>query len=192
MANIPDYKITKNPWGIEFYGPAGENDTQTEYTHHTKCGYDFVITNNGNQGSVVPGYSYEHILGNVQLDDRRASEKEAVAKLIHVENGDIVLTAENGNIRLKANNVWIEAQGSENKGSFVVNANEAVTIVAGEQAMLSGGKICLSSADTITLNAQGYIWLLADEVHKGGPFSNIPFLPSVLKDLLDGIALSCK
>lgn len=192
MPNPPNHTVTNNPHGTEFYGPTGKSDTKTEYTHHTKCGYDFCITNDGNQASIVPGYSYEHILGNVQLDDRRTAEKEAVAKLIRVENGDIVLTAENGNIRLKANNVWIEAQGSENKGSFVVNANEAVTIVAGEQAMLSGGKICLSSGDAITLNAEGYIWLLADDVNKGGPFANLPFLPSVLTDLIDGIALSCK
>ena len=192
MAKIPDHTVTKNPWGIEFYGPSGENDTKTEYTHHTKCGYDYVITNDGNQASIVPGYSYEHILGNVILDDRRTAEKDAVAKLIRVENGDIVLTAENGNIRLKADNVWIEATGSENKGSFVVNANEAVTIVAGEQTTIGGGKICLSSADAITLNAQGYIWLLADDVNKGSPFANLPVLPSVLKDLIEGIALSCK
>jgi len=188
----PEHLVSDNPNGIMFFGPAGSEDTTTEYTLHTKCGYDETVTKDGNRGTIIPGTYHEHVIGQKPGDNRKQKEKESISRSITAENGDICITAENGNIKLKAKNVYIETTGDGNDGSFMVSANEAVTITAGEQMTLGGAKICLSSADAITLNADGFIYLLCKDIQKGGPFSNLPFIPGPLKDLLDGIALSCK
>lgn len=192
MSKVPEHLVTNNPYGFAFYGPASEDDTITEYQHHTNCGYDEVITKNGNKGNIVPGSHYEHILGEKSVDNRKLTEEENVSKLIRVENGDLVITVPNGNIKLKAQNVYIEASGSDDSGSFLVSANEAVTIVAGEQMTFGGAKICMTSTDTITLNSGGFINFLCKDINKGGPFSNLPFIPGPLQDLLNGITQSCK
>jgi hypothetical protein len=76
----------------------------------------------------------------------------------------------------------------------MVKANEAITMVAGEQMTLGGAKICLSSADSITLNGQGLLYILCKDISEGSPLSGLlsNFVPGAVSKLIDAIALSCK
>ena len=76
----------------------------------------------------------------------------------------------------------------------MVNANEAIQMVAGEQMTLGGGKVCITSADSITLNATGYIYNLAKDVKKGSPLSGgiLGIFLGPVQDLLEGMITGCK
>lgn len=190
----PEWLVTNNPYGKIFFGPGAQSkkDPGLHFTMSFSNGYNQTQTKDGNKGEIILGTSHEIIRGQKPGDDRKQKEQENVSKSIVVEQGDISIIAENGNIKLKAKNVFIETIGDGNDGSFMVAANEAITMTAGEQMTLGGAKICMKSADSITLNADGLIYLLCKDISKGGPFSKLGFIPAPLAKLIDGIALSCK
>ena len=78
--------------------------------------------------------------------------------------------------------------------SILVKANDHITIAAGEQLGLAGGKICVTSADTITLNAKGFLRLLYADIQQGSPLSGAlsAFLPGPVANLISDIAETCK
>jgi hypothetical protein len=58
---------------------------------------------------------------------------DAPAFIVEALNGDIILMAKNGNIRMEAQNVLIKADGYDNKtGNINIEANERVNILAKE------------------------------------------------------------
>jgi len=198
MANIPEQILTDNEWGIIFFGPSGEKDKVSEDLNTNmvialKGGHNQTYTLNGNKGEIVPGSSHE-IVGINLSQGRTEAESEIVAKSIIAENGDIVLNAENGNIKLKAKNIYIETFGDKSDGSVLIKANDHITMKADEQLNLAGGKICMVSSDSITLNAKGLINLLCSDIQKGSPLGNIMkvFLPGPVADLISNIAETCK
>ena len=198
MSYIPEQVVTDNEWGIIFLGPSGEDDKvgeklNTNMVIALKGGHNQTYTLDGNKGEIVPGSSHE-IVGINLSQGRKESESELVAKSIIAENGDIVLNAENGNIKLKAKNIYIETEGSENDGSILIKANDHITMKADEQINLAGGKICMVSADSITMNAKGLINLLCSDIQKGSPLGNIMkvFLPGPVANLISDISQTCK
>jgi len=158
-----------------------------------KSGYCQIHSLNGSNTQIVPGSSHE-ILGTNLAQGRNESESEAVAKSIVCENGDIVLNAANGNIKLIAKNIYIETVGDKSDGSILIKANDHITMKADEQLNLAGGKVCVTSADSITLNAKGYLRLLYADVIQGSPLSGIlgTFVPGPVADLITDIAETCK
>lgn len=196
MAKKPEWLLTDNPYGKIFFGPGADakKDPGLQYTVSLTNGYNETHTKNGNKGEIVRGTSHEIIKGQKLGDDRKQKEKENVSKSIIVEEGDISIIAENGNIKLKAKNIFIETTGDGNDGSFMVKANEAITMTAGEQMTLGGAKICMSTPDSITFNADGIIYMLCKDISKGSPLAGVlgSLIPGPVKDLIDGIALSCK
>lgn len=198
MTYIPEQVVTDNEWGIIFLGPSGEDDKvgeklNTNMVIALKGGHNQTYTLDGSKGEIIPGSSHE-IVGINLSQGRKESENELVAKSIIAENGDIVLNAENGNIKLKAKNIYIETEGSENDGSILIKANDHITMKADEQINLAGGKICMVSADSITMNAKGLINLLCSDIQKGSPLGNIMkvFLPGPVADLISDISQTCK
>lgn len=198
MANIPEHIISDNEWGIIFLGPSGEKDKigedlNTNMVIALKGGHNQTYTLNGNKGEIVPGSSHE-IVGINLSQGRNEAESEIIAKSITAENGDIVLNAENGNIKLKAKNIYIETEGSDNDGSILIKANDHITIKADEQLNLAGGKVCITAADSITLNAKGYLRLLCADIIQGSPLSGLlgTFLPGPVANLISDIAQTCK
>jgi hypothetical protein len=192
----PEWVLSDNTYGKMFFGPGADEkkDPGLQYTVSLTNGYNETHTKNGNKGEIVRGTSHEIIKGQKPGDNRKQKEDENTTKSIVVEQGDISIIAENGNIKLKAKNIFIEAVGDGNDGSFMVKANEAITMVSGEQMTLGGAKICMSSADSITLNGQGMLYILCKDISEGSPLAGIlgNFIPGPLKSLIDGIALSCK
>ena len=190
--------ITDNQYGLIFMGPSGEKDKvgeslDTNMVVSLKGGHNQTYTLGGNKGEIVPGSSHE-IVGINLSQGRNESENEVIAKSINAENGDIVLNAENGNIKLRAKNIYIETLGSDSDGSILIRANDHIIMRADEQINVAGGKVCITSADSITLNAKGYLRLLCADVQKGSPLSGLLeiFLPGPVAKLITDIAETCK
>lgn len=196
MTLKPEFTITDNSYGTIFLGPAGDEKTNpgSHYVRSLTSGNFEMHTRDGNKSEIVIGTNHEIVVGAKPGDNRKSKEKENVTKSITVKEGDIAIIAENGNIKLKAKNIFIETLGDGNDGSFMVKANEAITMVAGEQMTLGGAKVCVSSSDSITLNAAGIIYFLCKDISKGSPLAGVlgNFIPGPLKSLIDGISLSCK
>jgi hypothetical protein len=196
MTLKPEHTLTDNTYGTIFMGPSGDekNNPGTHYVRSLANGNIEMHTKPGNKSEIIQGTNHEVVVGSVPGDDRKKKEKETVARSITVKDGDIAIIAENGNIKLKAKNIFIETVGDGNDGSFMVKANEAITMVAGEQMTLGGAKICLSSADSITLNGQGLLYILCKDISEGSPLSGLlsNFVPGAVSKLIDAIALSCK
>lgn len=198
MAKVPEHIISDNQWGLIFLGPSGEDDKigedlNTNMVIALKGGHNQTYTLNGNKGEIVPGSSHE-IVGINLSQGRNESENENIAKSINAENGDIVLNAENGNIKLRAKNIYIETLGSDSDGSILIRANDHIIMRADEQLNLAGGKVCVTAADSITLNAKGYLRLLCADIIQGSPLSGLlgTFLPGPVANLISDIAETCK
>lgn len=194
----PEQIISDNQYGLIFMGPSGEQDKvgeslDTNMVVSLKGGHNQTYTLGGNKGEIVPGASHE-IVGISFPKERSEDERENVAKSITCENGDIVLNAENGNIKLIGKNIYIETLGDESDGSVLIKANDHITMKADEQLSLSGGKVCVTSADAITLNAEGYLNLLCKDIIHGSPLSSLlgTFIPGPVADLIADIAETCK
>ena len=194
----PEQIIADNQYGLIFMGPSGEKDKvgeslDTNMVVSLKGGHNQTYTLAGNKGEIVPGCSHE-IVGVSLEKGRNESENELVAKSIISENGDIVLNAENGNIKLRAKNIYIETLGDKSDGSIMIRANDHIIMRADEQLNLAGGKVCVTSSDSITLNAKGYLRLLCDDIIQGSPLSSTltTFAPGPVVDLITSIVETCK
>jgi len=194
----PEQIISDNQYGLIFMGPSGEQDkvgesVDTNMVVSLKGGHNQTYTLGGNKGEIVPGASHE-IVGISFPKERNDDERENIAKSITCENGDIVLNAENGNIKLKAKNIYIETLGDESDGSVLIRANDHIIMRADEQLNLAGGKVCITSADSITLNADGYLRLLCKDIIQGNPISSSlkVFVPGPVTKLIEDIVETCK
>jgi len=194
----PEFIVTDNPYGTIWMGPVGEQDKvgediDTNMVYMLKGGYCQVHSLTGSTTELVPGRSHE-IVGSNLDQGRNESEKENIAKSIICKNGDLLLSAPSGRIRILAENIDIETSGNKSDGSILIKANDHITMNAAEQLSLSGGKVCVTSADSITLNAKGYLRLLYADVIQGSPLSGIlgTFVPGPVADLITNIVETCK
>lgn len=194
----PEQKIFRNQWGQYYLGPIGEElkigeATQANAWIYYKNGNQEFHHLNGNKKVIVQGSSHETYGKNLG-QNRDTSEKENPAKSIICENGDLILSATNGNVKIIAKNIYVESLGSGSDGSILIKANDHITIKADEQLNLGGGKVCVTSADTITLNAKGFLRLLYADIMQGSPLSGAlsAFLPGPVASLISDIAETCK
>ena len=175
MGFLPEQKIFSNQWGSMYMGPIGEALKISENTNSCafiayKSGYTEFHTLDGNKQTRVQGTDHE-ICGIGLGEGRDEAEKEIITKSITCENGDLVLSAPSGRIRILAENIDIETVGASSDGSIFIKANDHMTIKADDQLNISGGKVCVTSADTITLNAKGFLRLLYAAVQHGNPLA---------------------
>lgn len=199
MAKIPDQVIYRNEWGVLQLGPVGEKDkvgedASTNLFNALKNGYTEIQTLTGNKEERVPGSSHEICGSALNQDNSSIGPSENIAKSIVCKNGDLVLAAPDGNVKIIAKNIYVETIGSESDGSILIKANDHITMRAEEQLNLAGGKVCVTSADSITLNAKGYLRLLYADVIQGSPLSGLlgSFLPGPVASLITDIAETCK
>jgi len=197
---LPEYTVTDNPYGRMTFGPTGpeDKDDGAELTIALKGGHYRHYNQNGSQLERIPGSSHE-VCGIVEpVSEKSEDEKEVVSKSITAENGDIVLNAEAGNIKLIARNIYIETAGDGSDGSFMLKANDHITMVAGEQMTLGAPKVCLSASDSISLNAKGCLYIMTTDIVQGSPLNAISKLlnigsgASFLKSFIDGVTKTCK
>jgi len=196
----PEYVLADNPHGRVAFGPiAPENkDDNTAMVVALKGGHFTTYNKDGNKGEIVPGASHEHCGSSLVQGENTTASNEEVSKSITAHQGDIVIVAEEGNIKLKAKNIWIETTGSGNDGSFMVKANDHITMTAGEQMTLGGAKVCMLSSDTISLNSKGPLWFLCSDIHKKS--ADNPIMKILLQgpaaftieSFIDAIRKTCK
>jgi hypothetical protein len=192
MADHPEILISDNPHGIMFFGPGGMDDDGAQYTIATSSGSMVHYNKNGSKVEIVRTSSYE-ICGDDLVKNRTTPEKESIAKAIIAENGDIILNAQEGNIKLLAKNIWIETNGDGNDGVFYVNANGQVQISSSDQLVLTGSKVCIRGQAGIDLVSTSFINILG-QLKNGSPLGSLigTFIPAPFADLLKGIQASCK
>ena len=176
----PQHTVTENPYGNIAYGPMSteEDDDGTRYVQ-TIAGHHITWANkNGNKTTITPGTSGE-ICGTELVKGKNTdATDESVAKAIIARKGDIVITAEHGNIKLKAKNIWIETTDEAPGGNFNVNANGHIDLTAGEKVTIGGTKLCLIGKANLTLFSNNTINLIAHEIKESNPFSIISLIMS--------------
>ena len=172
----PENVVTDNPHGAMVYGPIGteENDDGTRYVQTVKGGHTLIVNENGNKLDHTPG-THNELCGTnlVKGTSNTNAPNEAVAKAIVARHGDIVMVAEHGNIKLKANNIYIESSAPGSAGNFLVEANGHIGMTSGEKVTIGGAKICMVSTDNITLSAKGDIIQVCEQLQKSTPLGSI-------------------
>ena len=195
MAFIPETLITDNQHGILCFGPIGpeDKDDNSALSLFLDGGYNQLCNKNGNASITVPGKSEELCGTQLAQGDQQEASEEAIAKHIVARNGDICITAENGNIKFKAKNIYVECAGTGNDGSFLLKANDHITMTAGEQITISGSKLCMLSSDAITLNAQGFLNLFYADVIQSSPLNVVSSIlqGDILKGFIDTVRKTC-
>ena len=195
MALIPETIVTENPHGVLCFGPIGPEDKDDNNGMFLSVdgGYTQLCNKNGNRSEIVPGKSEELCGTQLVQGDQQEPPEGAIAKHIVARNGDICITAENGNIKFKAKNIYVECIGAGNDGSFLLKANDHITMTAGEQITISGSKLCMLSSDSITLNAQGFLNLFCADVVKSSPLNVVAKLLTgdIIGGFIDTVRKTC-
>jgi len=174
----PQHTVTENPYGNIAYGPMSseEDDDGTRYVQTIAGDHITWANKNGNKTTITPGTSGE-ICGTELVKGKNTdATDESVAKAIIARKGDIVITAEHGNIKLKAKNIWIETTDEAPGGNFNVNANGHIDLTAGEKVTIGGTKMCLIGKANLTLFCNNTINLISHEVKESNPFSIISLI----------------
>ena len=195
MTFLPETLITDNQHGCLSFGPIGpeDKDDNSAMSLFLDGGYNQLCNKNGNASITVPGKSEELCGTQLAQGDQQEASEEAIAKIITARNGDICIIAENGNIKFKAKNIYAECIGDGNDGSFLLKANDHITMTAGEQITISGSKLCMLSSDSITLNAQGFLNLFCADVVKSSPLNVVAKLLTgdILGGFIDTVRKTC-
>ncbi len=200
MANLnkaPDYTVASNPHCMIHCGPIGpeSGDDKRDLTIVTSSNSEMVYGKNGNKSEHITG-AYSEVSGH-QIDPE---QKDAVARAIIAKNGDIILIAESGNIRMRAKNIFMEAiapnedvDGEKQKmGNVNIYANGQCTIASGDEIRLAAGNIC-------SVAEKGF-QLVGDFTHsgkmmEGGPTDTASLLSSMVAgnwgSILTAITKSC-
>ena len=174
----PQHTVTENPYGNIAYGPMSseEDDDGTRYVQTIAGDHITWANKNGNKTTITPGTSGEICGTELVKGKNTKTTDESVAKAIIARKGDIVITAEHGNIKLKAKNIWIETTDEAPGGNFNVNANGHIDLTAGEKVTIGGTKMCLIGKANLTLFCNNTINLISHEVKEQNPFSIISLI----------------
>jgi len=195
MTFIPETLITDNPHGLLSFGPVApeDKDDNTAMSLFLDGGYTQLCNKNGNVSVIVPGKSEELCGTELVKGAQQEASEEVIAKHIVARNGDICITAENGNIKFKAKNIYVECIGNGNDGSFLLKANDHIEMIAGEQMTMGASKICMVSSDAITLNAQGFLNLFYADVIQSSPLNVVSSIlqGDILKGFIDTVRKTC-
>lgn len=187
----PDITVANNSHCFIHCGAVGpeSEDEGRDLTIMTSANNHVVYAKNGSKVEHIQGASYE-TCGH-EIDP---AQKEAVAKAICVKNGDLVLNAERGNIRLKAKNIYFESKGGKGEGNFLVSSNGYIILASTEEVRLAGSKICINGTAGINVVSGNFI-NMSGEIQKFGPVSAISTIKSLLAgnwgSLIEGMTNSC-
>lgn len=190
----PPVKTADNDYGIMFWGPPGPEslDDGNDLTLATKSNHMMRFCESGNSSFVTPKCNTENVGTNLKPSTQDG--KEVPAKQILAHNGDIVFIAENGNIKLKAKNIWIETTDGDPGGNFMVASSGYISMVSGEQTRIMGSKVCIRGECGVDIAG-------TDVIIKGTlSYGDYPSIFGSLKALvagdwakiLDGIDKSCR
>ena len=101
----------------------------------------------------TPGMSMEVLGSGLKVRDAGAIS-QLPAKIIKAKKGDMIFECENGNILLRAKNVFIDADGGGQDGQFTVKAERMVDIGAPD-IRVQGEKVTVKASKDMTIIAKG-------------------------------------
>ena len=101
----------------------------------------------------TPGMSMEVLGSGLKVRDA-GDISQLPAKIIKAKKGDMIFECENGNILLRAKNVFIDADGGGQDGQFTVKAERMVDIGAPD-IRVQGEKVTVKSSKDMTIIAKG-------------------------------------
>ena len=101
----------------------------------------------------TPGMSME-VLGE-GLKVRDAGDiSQLPAKIVKAKKGDMIFECENGNIILRAKNIFVDANGGGQDGQFTVKA-ERIADIGAPDIRVQGEKITVKASKDMTVIAKG-------------------------------------
>ena len=101
----------------------------------------------------TPGMSMEVLGSGLKVRDA-GDISQLPAKIIKAKKGDMIFECENGNILLRAKNVFIDADGGGQDGQFTVKAERMVDIGAPD-IRVEGEKVTVKASKDMTVIAKG-------------------------------------
>ena len=101
----------------------------------------------------TPGMSMEVLGSGLKVRDA-GDISQLPAKIIKSKKGDMIFECENGNILLRAKNVFIDADGGGQDGQFTVKAERMVDIGAPD-IRVQGEKVTVKASKDMTVIAKG-------------------------------------
>ena len=101
----------------------------------------------------TPGMSMEVLGSGLKVRDA-GDISQLPAKIIKAKKGDMIFECENGNILLRAKNVFIDADGGGQDGHFTVKAERMVDIGAPD-IRVQGEKVTVKASKDMTVIAKG-------------------------------------
>ena len=101
----------------------------------------------------MPGSSTEVLGGGLKV--RKPGDiSQLPAKIVKCKRGDMVFECENGNILLRAKNIFVDANGGGQDGQFTVKA-ERLADIGAPDIRLQGEKITAKATKDMTVIAKG-------------------------------------
>jgi len=190
----PEVTLANNPHAFIQCGPVAPEgkDDKRDLTIVTSAGANVVYSKSGNKTEVIPGQS-----GEICGADLDPSQKEVIAKAIVAPAGDIIILAENGNIRFKGKNIYFEAEGAADEdgedGNIIATSNGQVIIKGGDHLRLAADDMCIAAGKSISVN--GDIRLIGD-IQGMESLSSIGLIKTLLGgnwlSVLSAVGNSCK
>ena len=101
----------------------------------------------------TPGMSMEVLGSGLKVRDA-GDISQLPAKIMKAKKGDMIFECENGNILLRAKNVFIDADGGGQDGQFTVKAERMVDIGAPD-IRVQGEKVTVKASKDMTVIAKG-------------------------------------
>ena len=101
----------------------------------------------------TPGCSSE-VLGEGLKVRKPGDISQLPAKIIKAKRGDMIFECENGNILLRAKNIFVDANGGGQDGQFTVKA-ERLADIGAPDIRLQGEKITAKATKDMTVIAKG-------------------------------------
>lgn len=151
---------------VTMFGGSGRQDLDTGRSFTTwvnKVRNYITHWTNGAYTQSISGPSIEVVHRNPEV-----VQEEMVGKLIHAENGDIVLIAE-GNIKLKGKNILMEAADVAPGGNVDIVGNGLITIKTDEEVRIHSANTVIASENKLVLDSNGYIYMIGDVKNSGHP-----------------------
>ena len=101
----------------------------------------------------TPGMSMEVLGEGVKVRDP-GDISQLPAKIVKAKKGDMIFECENGNIILRAKNIFVDANGGGQDGQFTVKA-ERIADIGAPDIRVQGEKITVKAAKDMTVIAKG-------------------------------------
>ena len=101
----------------------------------------------------TPGMSMEVLGEGLKVRDT-GDISQLPAKIVKAKKGDMIFECENGNIILRAKNIFVDANGGGQDGQFTVKA-ERIADIGAPDIRVQGEKITVKASKDMTVIAKG-------------------------------------